>query len=101
MLFEFDGEELDRWGEGGGEGVEGGVSRSRFFFDSGVGALTLCLIGTSPLSLRSGIFEVAEITSRMPSVDAFIAMVVSLGFTLFKKVRSPFRHLPIALLPRL
>ena len=36
-----------------------------------------------------GIFEVAEITSRMPSVDAFIEMVCSIGFTLTKKVR-PF-----------
>jgi hypothetical protein len=39
--------------------------------------------------LRSGVFEIAEVTSRFTDVKAFITVVCSVGFELVTKVRCP------------
>jgi hypothetical protein len=44
-------------------------------------------------SIYSGELKIAEVTSRLKNVDAFVSLVTSIGFGLESKVRN--RHLSL------
>lgn len=41
--------------------------------------------------IRSGELKIAEVTSRFTNLDAFIALINTIGFRLLRKVRFRFR----------